>query len=197
MSAKRLRWYVYGLCAFLVVFALCYFVAIIRDWSNVAIALKDLIPVALAIPIALLAHAFNRRNSFLQALRELWGRLVPAAHEAVAYTRLENPTSADFIRTDATLASAVDELRAVFKNLPKENDSKGLYPYENLKDIHDVVFGCTSTGIHARKHGNSPESASSDSGRTCILRCLRNSIAPFQQNRRQSTYIENRQYRIS
>lgn len=100
--------------------------------------LEALIPIALAVPVALLAGAFNRRNSYLQALRELWYRLVPAAQTAIQYTHLTEPSQSDFAQTQGSLSAAIDEVRGVFANVPTGRPP-GLYPYENLKDIVAVV----------------------------------------------------------
>ena len=105
--------------------------------------LETLIPVALAIPITLLAAGFNRRNSYLQALRDLWRQLVPAVQAAIQYTHLPGPSQADFARTLESLSTAIEMLRGVFANVPFANIpvdySRGLYPYENLKNIHAEV----------------------------------------------------------
>jgi hypothetical protein len=100
---------------------------------------KDLIPLALAVPIALLSWSFQRRMSYLQALRDFWQRLIPAVQGAIQYTYLSNPGQADFARTLEHLATVMDLARGVFANVPAKGSRNGLYPYENLKDIYNTI----------------------------------------------------------
>ena len=78
-------------------------------------ALEALLPVALAIPAAILAAGFSRRNSYLQALRDVWRRLIPAVQGAIQYTHFSAPSQSDFAETQKALSTAIDELRGVFK----------------------------------------------------------------------------------
>ena len=139
MSKRRLRRWLLGAVAFLSAYAVVYAVLKwcgITPWAQI---LESLIPIALGIPLATTANAFNRRSSYLQALRHLWDGLVPAAQEAIRYTRLSGPTERDFIGTQSTLSVAIDELRGVFENVPASGTRHGLYPYENLKDIQVAI----------------------------------------------------------
>jgi len=61
---------------------------------------KDLLPFLIAAPAAWLGYCFQRRSSYLQALRGLFGDLVRAANGAVEYTRWETqPSENDFRET--------------------------------------------------------------------------------------------------
>lgn len=99
---------------------------------------KDLIPLLIAIPAAFLAYAIQRRTSYLSALREFWAELIPIVQTAVQYTHMPSPTQSDFSSTMKQLSTVIDSLRGVFKNVPG-SDLVGLYPYENLKDILNLV----------------------------------------------------------
>ena len=140
MSSHRLYLHVVGWIVYLALYSVVYFVGVVfwdeMKWTK---ALANLIPVSLALPAVGLAAAFQRRNSYLQALRDLWGRLVPAAQVAIQYTHLNDPGQSDFARTQFVLSSAIDELRSVFANVPAEGAPYGLYPYENLKDIRNAI----------------------------------------------------------
>src|SRR5467141_450221 len=97
--------------------------------------LKDMTPVLLALPTAWLAYCFNRRNSYLQALRQLWDKLIPAVQDAIQYTHLSQPTEQEFSKVMLGLTTMVDSLRGVFKNVGGERAEGGFYPYEPLKDV--------------------------------------------------------------
>ncbi len=100
---------------------------------------KDLIPLAIAFPAAYLGSVFQQRSSYLQSLRDLWGQLIPAVHTAIAFARAPERTVDAFLKTRTDLSTAIDSLRGVFDNVPKPGTTKGLYPYENLKDILEIV----------------------------------------------------------
>ena len=137
MSAKRLKIWIrrclYGLILYAGFYVYAAFYA-----ETLAEILKTLIPLVLAFAAAFLAAGFNRRNSYLQAMRDLWQRLIPAVQAAIQYTHLAPPDQSDFARTQEALSTAIDELRGVFANVPTRTPT-GLYPYENLKDIREVI----------------------------------------------------------
>jgi hypothetical protein len=100
---------------------------------------KDLFPLIIAIPAAYLAFAFQRRTSYVQALRALWTTTVTAVQGAHTYVRTDTPTRELYNQTLAGLSIAIEEARAVFKNLPRPGDATGWYPFEPIKQIHDLV----------------------------------------------------------
>jgi hypothetical protein len=99
---------------------------------------KDLIPFIIAIPAAWLGFCFQRRTSYLSALRAFWDDLIPAVQQAIQYTYVKQPTEEAFAATMKELSTVIDSLRGVFQNIPT-GDPVGLYPYENLKDIYHVI----------------------------------------------------------
>lgn len=99
---------------------------------------KDLVPFLIAFPAAWLSYCFQRRASYLKALRELWAILIPAVQQAIQYTHLDNPKIEDFSKAQQDLSTVIDSLRGVFKNI-KSNDTVGFYPYENLKVIYKTM----------------------------------------------------------
>lgn len=139
MSSRRLkRWICYSVTWLLLYVALyvytTYYMPIAAD------ILETLLPIAIAIPAAFLAAGLSRRNSYLQALRDIWLRLIPAVQGAIQYTYLTSPSQSDFAQTEMALSIAIDELRCVFKNVPRKGVKVGLYPHENLKDIRKAIL---------------------------------------------------------
>ena len=101
---------------------------------------KDLIPLGIAIPAAWLSYCFQRRSSYLRALRALWSDLIHAGNQAVDYTRWDSPRSEEhFRRTIEDLSEVIDAVRGVFKNVPKKETPQGLFPYENIKEIRVII----------------------------------------------------------
>ena len=160
MSKKQLRYRIYFWISFLFFYSSLYIYSefCLRPLATV---LEALIPIALAVPVAFLTAAFNKRNSYMRALRDLWQRLVPAAQTAIQYTHLTSPDQRDFARTQESLSTAIDMLRGVFSNVPT-GSPPGLYPYENLKDIQRIVS--------LLKYGPNFRRAEVDKARLCITR---------------------------
>lgn len=102
---------------------------------------KDLIPFLLAIPTAWLGFCFSRRLSFLAQLRTLWSHLVSAVQIAIQYTHLQQPTQEQYSEALREISMAIDEVRGSFKNVGEAEGKIGLYPFEDLKDIHKIISG--------------------------------------------------------
>lgn len=100
---------------------------------------KDLIPFSIAIPAAYLGFCFQRRSSFLQALRQLWTNLIVSVNSSIQYTHLTESTNQQYSETLVLLSRSIDEVRGVYKNLKEKEDGTGLYPFECLKEIHDLI----------------------------------------------------------
>lgn len=96
-------------------------------------------PLIIAIPAAYLGFCFQRRLSFLQALRLLWANLITSVNAAIQYTHLTNTTDKQFGETLVMLSKSIDEVRGVYKNLKERHNDIGLYPFECLKRIHKFV----------------------------------------------------------
>lgn len=142
MSRTRLIRWLTAVCFWLLIILALYFYGahcqVKVGTTDLTTIIKDIIPVALAIPTAFLAYAFARRNSYLQALREFWKQLVPSMQKAIQYTHLAEPKQTDFAPVMESLSSAIDLTRGVFSNISK-NGSRGLFPHENLKDIQSII----------------------------------------------------------
>ncbi len=100
---------------------------------------KDLVPILLGIPAAYLAYCFNLRNAHLQTLRSLWSNTIKAIQKARDYCYLRDLTYPEYSATLSGLSAAIDEVRGVFKNLGETHSKIGLYPFEPLKEIFELV----------------------------------------------------------
>ena len=60
--------------------------------------------------------AFQRRSSYLQALRALWEHMVGAIAGALTYTETESPTRDQQLQVLGKLSVVIEEVRGVFKN---------------------------------------------------------------------------------
>jgi len=119
---------------------------------------KDIMPLIIAIPAAYLGFCFQRRSSFLQALRQVWSNLIISVNSAIQYTHQTQTTDKQFGDTLVTISKSIDEVRGVYKNLKETNKDIGLYPFECLKEIHKIIsdlgYGNLDVikAIEARKH---------------------------------------------
>lgn len=101
--------------------------------------LRDLIPLIIAIPAAWLAYSFQRRQSYLKDIRELYSHMVGATQDAIQYTHLEHPYQSDFGRVQKLLSTTIEEVRAVFINLGQTEEHVGLFPFEGIKAIIEAL----------------------------------------------------------
>jgi hypothetical protein len=101
---------------------------------------KDLLPLIIAIPAAYLVFAFQRRGSYLQALRGLWTQMVSAVSGALLYTNNPAPTQDQYLTTLNRLSIAIEEVRGVFKNVPAPNTPDGWFPFEPVKQIYQEIL---------------------------------------------------------
>jgi hypothetical protein len=138
----HLRWIIIGVIA---VYALALALGIVlrrpfaEPPSGYYSAYKDLIPLVIAIPAAYLAFAFQRRGSYLQALRTVWEHMVVAVAGALTYTETESPSRELQQQTLARLSVAIEEVRGVFRNVPAPGAPEGWYPFEPVKQIYQEI----------------------------------------------------------
>lgn len=105
-------------------------------WSSVFYdTIKDFSSFFIAIAAAYLAYCFQQRNAFLASLRELWGCMIEAKNEAIAYTHLPQPSQADFAKSWTALSIVIDQMRGVYRNVGETDTAIGHFPFEPLHDI--------------------------------------------------------------
>jgi hypothetical protein len=110
---------------------------------------KDLLPLVIALPAAFLAQAFQRRASYVQGLRSLWGNMVNAAAAALTYTETPQPSKEQWVDVLRRLSAAIEEVRGFYANVPSGAAPGGWYPFEPVKQIHGEIralgFGDAAT----------------------------------------------------
>ena len=100
---------------------------------------KDMIPFLIAIPAAWLGYSLQRRASYLAQLRSLWSSLVNAVQIALEYTYLSDSKNESYRQVLHCLSCTIDEVRGVFMNLGESEKKRGLYPFEPIKDIYNII----------------------------------------------------------
>ncbi|MGB3226932.1 MAG: hypothetical protein WBB02_03075 [Saprospiraceae bacterium] len=100
---------------------------------------KDLFPILITIPLAYLGFCFQRRSSFMQALRLLWGNLIYSVNKAISYTQNQNNSKEKYLDVLFELSKSIDEVRSVYKNLDEGEKQTGHYPFESLKTIYKII----------------------------------------------------------
>ena len=99
----------------------------------------SIIPFLVAIPAALLTRGFQRRASYIKALRNVWPKIVESGRLAIEYTYIKAPTEQQFRDVVISLSSSIDHLRMLFKNVG------GFYPVESIKMIYEEFDAIRST----------------------------------------------------
>ncbi len=108
-------------------------------WSIVGRVFRDLIPLIINMPAAWLAYCFQRRQSYLSDVRNLYTKLVVSVQEAIQYTNLDCPSQERFVSVKMSISTIIDEMRGVFINVGESDKETGLYPFESLKDMFTII----------------------------------------------------------
>jgi hypothetical protein len=97
---------------------------------------RDLMPLVIALPAALLAFAFQRRVAYLQGLRTLWANMINAVAAALAYSEVPTPSKEMYLSALQRLSAVIEEVRGFYQNVPTGYSTEGYYPFEPLKQIY-------------------------------------------------------------
>ena len=100
----------------------------------------DLVPLIIAGSLAWLGYCFQRHQTYLRNIRELWLKIVASVEEAIYYTRPDGDWKQykhETILKD--LSIVIDEVRAIFGNIGANKNRRGLYPLESLKTIQRKI----------------------------------------------------------
>jgi hypothetical protein len=101
--------------------------------------LKDMALVLVTVVATFLAGVYQKRQSFIAALKEEWREIVEAKSALFAYTQLEQPTRAEYMTAFLEISETLDNMRTVYANVGETEDLIGLYPFAPLHDMRRAL----------------------------------------------------------
>jgi hypothetical protein len=101
--------------------------------------LKDMALVLVTVVAAYLANVFQRRQQFINALKEEWRDIISAKSALYTFTQLERPTIEQYLTAFCAVSETIDNMRTVYENVGETDDLIGLYPYAPLHDMRRAL----------------------------------------------------------
>lgn len=89
--------------------------------------------------VAYVANVYQKRSSFIEALKEEWRDIIAAKSALFSYTQLERPTLEQYLATFCRLSETIDNMRSVYQNVGETADLIGIYPYAPLHDMRRAL----------------------------------------------------------
>jgi hypothetical protein len=89
--------------------------------------------------VAYIANMFQKRSSFVEALKEEWRDIIATKSALFAYTQLERPTLEQYLATFCRLSETIDNMRSVYQNVGETDELVGLYPFAPLHDMRRAL----------------------------------------------------------
>ena len=89
--------------------------------------------------VAYITNVYQRRSSFIAALKEEWRDIIAAKSALFSYTQLERPTLEHYLATFCQLSETIDNMRSVYQNVGETGELVGLYPYAPLHDMRRAL----------------------------------------------------------
>jgi|GEM_PF-1151685 len=89
--------------------------------------------------VAYITNIYQKRSSFVDALKQEWRDIIAAKSALFTYTQLERPTLEHYLETFCTLSETIDNMRSVYQNVGETDDLVGLYPYAPLHDMRRAL----------------------------------------------------------
>jgi hypothetical protein len=89
--------------------------------------------------VAYITNVYQRRSSFIEALKEEWRDIIAAKSALFSYTQIEKPTLDQYLATFCKLSETIDNMRSVYQNVGETGDKIGLYPYAPLHDMRRAL----------------------------------------------------------
>jgi hypothetical protein len=89
--------------------------------------------------VAYVANVYQKRASFIDALKEEWRDIIAAKSAVFTYTQLDRPTLDQYLGAFCKLSETIDNMRSVYQNVGETGDLIGLYPYAPLHDMRRAL----------------------------------------------------------
>jgi hypothetical protein len=89
--------------------------------------------------VAYIANIYQKRQSFIDALKQEWRDIIAAKSALFTYTQLEQPTLEQYLATFCRLSETIDNMRSVYRNVGETDALIGLYPYAPLHDMRRAL----------------------------------------------------------
>jgi len=89
--------------------------------------------------VAYVANIYQKRASFIDALKEEWRDIIAAKSAVFSYTQIDRPTLDQYLTAFCKLSETIDNMRSVYQNVGETNDLIGLYPYAPLHDMRRAL----------------------------------------------------------
>lgn len=101
--------------------------------------LKDMALVFVTVVATFMAGVYQRRQSFIAALKEEWRDIIKAKSALVAYTQLDRPGRQDYMTAFLAISETIDNMRTVYRNVGETGELIGLYPFAPLHDMRRAL----------------------------------------------------------
>ena len=101
--------------------------------------LKDMSLLIATGGVAYITNVFQKRSSFIEALKEEWQDIIQTKSALFTYTQIEAPTTEQYLDAFCALSETIDNMRSVYRNVGETGDLIGLYPYAPLHDMRRVL----------------------------------------------------------
>jgi hypothetical protein len=114
--------------------------------------------------VAYITNIFQKRSSFLEALKQEWRDIIAAKSALFSYTQLEKPSLEHYLETFCKVSETIDNMRSVYQNVGETDDLVGLYPYAPLHDMRRAL-----QTLDPRKNPQAPDAETRALVRDAIL----------------------------
>jgi hypothetical protein len=101
--------------------------------------LKDMSLLIATGGVAYLSNVYQKRSSFIDALRQEWNEILRAKSAVFAFTHIEQPSHAQYVDTFCVVSETIDNMRVVYRNVGETAELIGLYPYAPLHDMRRAL----------------------------------------------------------
>jgi len=101
--------------------------------------LRDMSLLIATAGVAYVADVYQKRSSFIDALKEEWRDIIAAKSAVFSYTQLDRPTLDQYLAAFCKLSETIDNMRSVYQNVGETDDLIGLYPYAPLHDMRRAL----------------------------------------------------------